>query len=334
MDDLRKDKNMIYTPSRSEPASRRISRSESMNSTSSIKISINDNPESANRTETIIIPAQSSAKTSRNQKSQWRDTYFPNYPLRKKKSVQMQYSGSKSSREISLSQKILASLNDTELLTDSTEIESDLNINGPLPPRMDTGIQTDWKVTNNKLRLEVTFEGETLLKKDRKFTLVTLPHDYIEIGFRADANKNDEFANIVHKKFDKNRVVTGAKKKKEESQESQPNTSRAILSTTEIFPFASERKIKYLNYNANTEKLKSLQKSNKKSISSESSDQKAPPEPKQDTKETTNKKILLIPVLESDLEEMDVTIPMNNEKPKYMNPKPPLSISEPYKISK
>lgn len=330
MNDFKQDKNIIFTPNKQELSTKKIQFSDSSSSGAILQASNFDTFECADYTEMIAIPPIPSNKNTDKQSAKWRETYFPNYPLRKRKAVTVPNTGRKTGYEYSLGKKVLASLQNSEL-TDSTEIESDFDPNSIGLSKVAHEVQTDWKISNNKLKLEITFQGETLLKKDRKLTLVTLPHNYIEIGFRADANKNDEFANIVRKKYDKNRVTTGAKKKKEEPKEQKPPQSKSIISTTEIFPFMSERKIKYLNYNANIEKAKVLQRNNKKTISTPPEESKYTPQTSSEDIDISRgqKKILLIPVTEADLEEMDVIIPPDPNKPPYMNPKPMLSISAP-----
>ena len=215
---------------------------------------------------------------------------FPRYPLSSKKQV-FDDPFIPRVQTINYSKKNKSYfLNDIE--TDSTEIESELELSMPPNVLLNQATQVDPLMTRQQLFMELTMIGESKAAKRRKRTLVTLPSEYIDIGIRSDAEKSEELEKLLNSTFPKD----GKMKKKKFS--SLYTKKQQTVGSTEISPIQTERKINYYNYNLSDELQHSCKKVEKHPVSID--DYK-------NQKKQQKSVMVLKPITEDDLGIMEVT---------------------------
>ena len=129
-------------------------------------------------------------------------------------------------------------LEDIESLTDETEIETDFE-----PPKVyfNSQVQTSPELMKRNLVIQTTFIGESFLPKPKQYTLVHLPHDFVEI----------ENKNFIKKTY------------QEELDYILNNTkNQSFTSSIEIFPLESKKKLTFIDYNKdeNTSSYRRIEK--------------------------------------------------------------------------
>ena len=247
-----------------------------------------------NTSRTFSFCPKASAKTPRVH----RKVDFPEYPLSQSKKLQTESYVVRTQQNIIFPQKPKQSYflyeNSASQAhsdqTDSTEVETEIEVTMPPPVLLNQGIQVDPLLTKEKLMMEMTLVGESKGTKRKKHTITTLPYEYIDIGIRKDADKSEELEKIYYETFLKDGTF-----KKRRFSGLYLNGEQSIGST-EISPISCEKRLKYYNYNTSKKFESSCKKTEKHVVDKD----------EVVTKEDIDKKLILKPISQLDLDPMEI----------------------------